>query len=135
MKPRPKKKPVKRSSIVRKLDAEFSRYIRNRYAKNEIAECFTCGRKDYWKKLQCGHFMSRRFYSTRWNETNCQVQCYACNITRYGEQFTFGLKLDKQLKGSAEEMQKLSRIITKFSNADLNEKYYYYKKLNKTFGL
>jgi len=135
LKPRPKKKSPKRSSIVRKLDAEFSRYIRNRYAKNEIAECFTCGRKDHWKKLQCGHFMSRRFYSTRWNETNCQVQCYVCNITRYGEQFTFGLKLDHKLKGSAEEMQKLSRIISKFSNVDLLEKHNYYKNLNKSFGI
>jgi len=79
--------------------------------------------------------MSRRHYSTRWHETNCQVQCYACNITRYGEQFNFGLKLDRNLIGSAEELQKLSRITVKFSNDELLEKHSYYKNLNKSFGI
>lgn len=80
---------VKRSTLVKNLDTVFSQYIRLRYAKDEIAECVTCGKKDHYKKLQCGHFMSRRHYSTRWDENNVGVQCYGCNITSQGQQFLF----------------------------------------------
>ena len=66
------KKPS-RKNIIKRLDAVFSQYIRLRHAKNEIAECYTCGKKDHYKKLQCGHFMSRKHYATRWDEDNCEV--------------------------------------------------------------
>ena len=91
-------KKLTRSKIVKKLDAVFSQYIRQKNAINEIATCFTCGKQDHWKKLQNGHFQSRRFYSTRWNEQNCQVQCSGCNVFKYGEQFIFGKKLDQKIR-------------------------------------
>ena len=87
-------KKLTRSKLIKKLDKVFSLYIRQRYAKNEIAQCFTCGKKAHWKKLQCGHFQSRKHYSTRWDEINCQVQCAGCNVFKYGEQFIFGKNLD-----------------------------------------
>ena len=91
-----KRKKLSRSKVVKKLDSIFSKYIRQRNAINGVSECFTCGKKDDWKKLQCGHFQSRRFYSTRWDETNCQVQCAGCNVFRYGEQFKFSVHLDQE---------------------------------------
>ena len=91
-----KNKTNYRSFYVKKLDAIFSKYIRRRFAENDISECYTCGKKDHWKNLQCGHFMSRRFYSTRWDDKNCQVQCKGCNVFRYGEQFKFSVHLDKE---------------------------------------
>ena len=57
------KKPT-RKTLITKLDKVFSEYIRRRYAKNDIATCVTCGKKDHWKKLQAGHFMSRKHYAT-----------------------------------------------------------------------
>jgi len=74
------KKPTRKSLVI-KLDTVFSQYIRRKDAINEIATCVTCNKKDHYKKLQCGHFMSRRHYSTRWDENNVGVQCYGCNIT------------------------------------------------------
>ena len=62
------KKKLSRSKIVKKLDAIFSRYIRKKNSKNNLAKCFTCGKVDEWKYLQCGHFQSRRHYATRWDE-------------------------------------------------------------------
>jgi hypothetical protein len=73
-------KKLTRSKLIKKLDKVFSLYIRLRFAKNEIAQCFTCGKKDHYKRLQCGHFQSRKYYSTRWDEINCQVQCAGCNV-------------------------------------------------------
>ncbi len=92
--PKSKKKPS-RSKLVKKLDAVFSQYIRLKDSVGEIATCFTCGKKDHWKKLQNGHFQSRKHYATRWDEQNCQVQCAGCNVFRYGEQFLFAKYLDE----------------------------------------
>ena len=113
-------KKITRSKIVKKLDTVFSQYIRQKNAVNEIATCFTCGKQDYWKKLQNGHFQSRRHYSTRWDETNCQVQCAGCNVFKYGEQFIFGKKLDEKYgEGTAEELYIKAKKIVKLSNYEL----------------
>ena len=94
-----------------------------------MTECFTCGKQDHWKKLQCGHFQSRKHYSTRWNEDNCQVQCAGCNVFRYGEQYTFGRNLDAYIKdGIAEELNILSHKIVKYDNNDLLSLIDYYTK-------
>ena len=123
------KKPS-RKSIVKKLDTVFSQYIRKRFAVNEIAKCVTCGKQAHWKELQAGHFMSRKHYSTRFDETNVQVQCSGCNVFRYGEQFKFGMYLeDAYGKGTAEALQQKSREITKFSDIHLKEMIEYYNKL------
>lgn len=118
-----------RKTLVNKADKVFSEYIRRRYADdNGVAECFTCGKKDHWKKLQCGHFQSRKHYATRWNEDNCQVQCAGCNVFRYGEQYTFGRNLDINIKeGLAEELNILSNKIVKYDNNDLISLIDYYK--------
>lgn len=113
-------KRSKRKKLVDKLDKVFSLYIRLREAKNEIAECFTCGKKDHYKKLQNGHFQSRKHYSTRWDEINCQVQCSGCNVFRYGEQYKFAVNLDlKYGKGTAEAMYLKSKQTVKLDNYDL----------------
>ena len=118
-----------RKTLVNKADKVFSEYIRRRYADdNGVTECFTCGKKDHWKKLQCGHFQSRKHYATRWNEDNCQVQCAGCNVFRYGEQYTFGRNLDINIReGLAEELNILSNKIVKFDNHDLMSLIEYYQ--------
>ena len=119
-----------RKTLVTKADRVFSQYIRRRYSNNNgIAECYTCGKRDQWKELQCGHFMSRKHYSTRWNETNCQVQCAGCNVFRYGEQYKFGRNLDIEFgNGTADGLHELSRQIIKYDNHDLMEMIKHYEK-------
>jgi hypothetical protein len=109
------KKPS-RKTIITKLDNIFSQYIRLRYSKNEISECVTCGKQDHWKKLQAGHFVSRKHYATRWDEDNVQVQCSGCNVFRYGEQYLFSKYLGVDL---SEELLMKSRKIQKFSDTEL----------------
>ena len=73
--------------------------------------------------------MSRKHYSTRWDERNVEVQCNACNVFRYGEQYTFGRNLDAYIKeGLAEELNILSNKTVKYSNPDLIELIEFYKK-------
>lgn len=117
------KKPA-RKTIITKLDNIFSQYIRLRYSKNEIAECVTCGKQDHWKKLQAGHFISRKHYATRWDEDNVQVQCVSCNVYRYGEQYLFSKYLGETL---SDELIAKSRLIVKFSDVELLEMIEHYK--------
>jgi hypothetical protein len=112
------KKKASRKSIIKKLDTIFSIYIRRRYAINDVAECVTCGKRDNWKKLQAGHFMSRKHYATRWDEDNVEVQCMGCNVYRYGEQYLFSKHLGKT---KSDDLLVKSRAIKKFSDFDLLE--------------
>ena len=123
-------KKVTRTSLIKKLDTVFSIYIRRRYAVNDIAECVTCGKKEHWSKLQCGHFMSRKHMATRWNENNCQVQCAGCNVFRYGEQYLFSQYLGNNL---SEELYIKSKQIVKFTNVELIELIEHYEQLNMSF--
>jgi hypothetical protein len=116
------KKPS-RKTLVKNLDTIFSTYIRRKDAIDDIATCVTCGKKDHYKKLQCGHFMSRSNYSTRWEENNVGVQCYGCNISRSGEQFKFSLYLGNKL---SEEMLIKSKQTVKFADVDLIDLIKYY---------
>ena len=121
-----------RSKVVKDLDAAFSRYIRLRAANIDgFVNCYTCGRSYHWKKIQCGHFMSRARYATRWNEDNCRPQCYVCNVMQQGRQYDFGLNLDKEREGLADEMHQLSLTTVKFATFELEEKAEYYKGLVK----
>jgi hypothetical protein len=130
------------SKLKKELDKWFSLYIRLREATDEgLVQCFTCGNVNSYKVgMQNGHFMSRQFMSTRYDEQNCQVQCVGCNMFKFGEQFKFSLALDyKYGKGTAEELLHKSRQINKMNSKDFEEKISYYKliveKLLKDKGL
>ena len=112
-----------RKTLVKNLDTIFSIYIRRKDAVNDIATCVTCGKKDHYKKLQCGHFMSRSNYSTRWEENNVGVQCYGCNISRSGEQYKFSQYLGDMLSN---EMFVKSKQTVKFADEDLINLIKYY---------
>ncbi len=61
-----------RKTLIKKLDAIFSKYIR---ARDKY--CVICGSPD---QANNGHLFSRRHYATRWDELNCNQQCYPCNF-------------------------------------------------------
>ena len=119
------------SKLKKELDKWFSLYIRLRNATNEgLTQCYTCGKVDHYKRLQCGHFQSRRHHATRWNEQNCQVQCVKCNMYEQGEQWKFGLQLDhKYGGGTSSELEFLARISMKKMRAEYEEDIRYYKAI------
>ena len=116
--PRTAKKPT-RSKLVKKLDVVFSQYIRLSNADNNgFCTCVTCKNRFHWKEIQAGHFMSRKHYSIRWDERNVKPQCVACNVYRSGEQYKFSQYLGNNL---AEDLQKKSNLITKFTSDELQD--------------
>ena len=116
-------KKQSRKTLVKNLDTIFSIYIRRKDAIDDIATCVTCGKQDHYKNLQCGHFMSRSNYSTRWEENNVGVQCYGCNISRSGEQYKFSQYLGDMLSN---EMFVKSKQTVKFADEDLINLIKYY---------
>ena len=117
------------SKLKKELDKWFSLYIRLRDS-NELGmvKCFTSGRVYHYKKIQAGHFMSRKHLSTRWCEMNVQPQSAADNLFGQGEQYKFGLNLDtKYGEGTAEELQYKARQTVKLTRVDYEEEIVYYK--------
>ena len=51
-----------------------------------MVSCFTCGTRGFWKKngIECGHYIGRGNYGTRWMGLNCRPQCHECNVHRGG---------------------------------------------------
>lgn len=118
---------VSRKSLVKKLDTIFSLYVRLHNADDKgFCKCVTCDTKYHYKDIHAGHFMSRKFYSTRWEEQNVFPQCPSCNLFRFGEQYKFSRYLGK---ATSDLMYKKSKEIVKFSNVDLIEKIEHYKSL------
>ena len=118
------------SKLKKELDKVFSLYIRLRNSTPQgMTTCWTCGNTKHYKEMHAGHFMSRKYLSTRWNETNVQVQCPKCNLFGQGEQYLFGMLLDVRVKqGTAEKLQELSRTTTKIMRHEYEDMINEYKE-------
>jgi hypothetical protein len=119
------------SKLKKELDKWFSLYIRLRESNSEgLCQCFTCGKVAHYKTgMQNGHFQSRSFLATRYDEQNCQVQCVGCNMFKQGEQFKFALGLEaKYGDGTALDLEYQARTILKLSRYDYECEINYYKK-------
>lgn len=75
-----RRKSRPKSKLIKDLDAVYSRYIRYKYSVDGWVSCVTCGKSRPVKEMQNGHYVSRRFHSTRWDDQNCHPQCYSCNV-------------------------------------------------------
>ena len=115
-------KPVKGVAKLKKdADKWFSIYVRRRDSnKNGIASCITCGVKKPWKEIQNGHFVSRRVNSLRYDDENCNSQCYSCNVMKYGEQYKYAKELDmKYGDGTADRLHARRFETHKFTQQEL----------------
>ena len=120
------------SKLKKELDKWFSLFIRLRDATDEgMVQCFTCGVVKHYKLgMQCGHFQSRSFLATRFDEENCQPQCVGCNMFKQGEQYKFSIALDSKYgEGTAEELEMIARKKIKINRWQYEEEISYYKGL------
>lgn len=83
-------KPLGRAKLIKKADTLYSLYVRQKYADAEgIVQCFTCTYKNHWKKLQCGHYITRSAKYVRWDLNNLRPQCFVCNMRNQGMSHIF----------------------------------------------
>lgn len=112
------------SGLKKKLDAIFSLYIRNR----DKGICFTCGKVGEIKEMQCGHYWSRSYNSTRFDEKNCHCQCVGCNVFKSGNKEIYTLNLiQKYGKRVLEELNKKRLQVKQFSTSELQDLIEHYK--------
>lgn len=120
------KKQFSRSKLIQEADRVFSLYIRWRDQWNP---CITCG-ADWTEQAQCGHFMSRRYTSTKWTEKNAHWQCFRCNMILSGEQYKHGQYIDKTYwPWTAQILHDLATSNNKVTDSEILETIqHYYKK-------
>lgn len=113
----------------RELDTIFSIYIRLR----DKGQCYTCPKKDDYKRMQNGHFSPRQYLSTRWDERNCHCQCYACNMLYGGQPSKYAVKLVEQYGEGIVAILEASRMIpVKLDSIWYEAKILHYKELVDT---
>ena len=118
-----RKKPRGISSLKKDLDRLFSLYIRAKYEKS----CYTCGGGG--KVLQCGHFVSRMYLSTRWDENNARPQCRMCNCLMNGRAVDFEERLIQEIGAEAvSELKTRRKEIIRMTEPDYLERISYFKE-------
>lgn len=106
----------KHSAMV-KADRYFSAFIRARDSNKGVAVCCSCGKST--STFDCGHFMSRRFQATRYDELNANAQCLRCNRFENGNQFEHARYIDaKHGAGTAEALRQKARMTSKRTQND-----------------
>lgn len=120
------------AKLKRALDRAFSEYVRRKACDPQgYVACVTCGRKGYWRSMQCGHFVKRVHLATRWDERNVGVQCWRCNETLDGnlEAFeavivkAYGQAVVDDLKARRHWRVKLDRAAVNMMIAEFREKF------------
>lgn len=136
------KRKKRKVDLRAKLDTQFSLFIRARDAMpNGYAKCISCGKIHFWRELQCGHYMSRRYMSTRFDEDNCHAQCVACNMFNQGNIQGYRRGLLEKIGEKRINLVELKAMnsIRKYSDLEYKELTKYYKlrteKLRKEKGI
>lgn len=117
------------AQLKKKLDAIFSVFIRIR----DKGVCFTCGKVAPWKYQHNGHYISRVYLITRWDEKNCNCQCPGCNIFKHGNMDEYAVRLTRKYGAKVlEELNQKKWKIWKMSRQDyLDMIALYTKKIEK----
>lgn len=124
-----RKKPSFRA-LKHKLDVVFSQWIRRKNATSEgLAVCVTCTKVAPWKSLQCGHYVSRVYLATRWDERNAAVQCGACNVLKRGNYSEYTeYMIRKYGVGVISELNARKRAVVKYTLDDLESLIGFYQQ-------
>ena len=116
------KKPTLKS-LIKKLDAIFSKYIRIRDSSWGYITCISCWVKIPWKSAHNCHWIGRANYKYRRNEDNCAAWCSSCNVYRKEmHQRIFTLKqVEKLWFEKTKDYESEKRTINKLKVNELEE--------------
>lgn len=119
-----------KTQLKNALDAVFSKYIRLKYATDSgYVKCYTCGAIHHWKEMDAGHFHSRRFMNTRWDERNVFPQCRKCNRFLEGMKPQFTLRrLSEMTKEDYQDLESKTKMSNVLFYVEMEEKLEYYKQ-------
>jgi hypothetical protein len=66
--------------MKKKLDRIFSKFIKLRDCGEFYFKCISCGKTKHKDQFNAGHYWSRVYMSTRYDEKNVNGQCIYCNF-------------------------------------------------------
>jgi len=121
------------SALEKKLDKEFSYYIRRKDAdEGGTVSCVTCKGLFHWKDVDCGHFIKRQHRSTRWDTRNCGPQCRRDNHFMGGRQDDYSNYIIK-IHGIEvfTELMQLKHQTKKHGRIEIEEMIEKYQELNR----
>ena len=124
-------------SLKEQLDTVFSQSIRLLYSTESktMCRCYTCGRLKSIKRIQNGHFVSRTYLATRWDENNCRPQCVGCNMYGGGKTLDFEENLRDEVGDEiVDELKQRRHKIVKLDDAWYEKKISTYKALVNKMG-
>lgn len=94
--------------LKKKLDDIFSYFIRLRDSdENGYGKCITSGKPVYWKKADCGHWITRGCLATRYEEKNCALQSKYDNAFKDKQQMTKEFEKALRKRWGDKEIDKL----------------------------
>jgi len=105
----------------------FSKYIRLRdcietTGKIEYGICCTCNQTIVSKGNHAGHFTDGRRMSVLFDEKNCHLQCYRCNMHLNGNKVLYyKFMLNKYGQEIIDELLELNNQIKKYKTFELIE--------------
>ena len=115
-------KPKKQKTVA-KLREEaavlLQKLVRMKAAdENGLASCVTCGKRQHYKEMDGGHFISRKWTATKLAEENIHPQCKGCNQYASGRHDdyslymvdTYGIEMVRELNDKKRELCKQNRI-------------------------
>lgn len=86
------------TSLKKKAWKVVSIYVRTRgMDERGKVKCYTCDKKDHWKKMYAGHFVQGRRPSILFQLDIIRVQCVGCNRFRHGNLNVFTPKMINEL--------------------------------------
>jgi len=115
-------KPKKQKTVA-KLREEaavlLQKLVRMKAAdESGLASCVTCGKRQHYKEMDGGHFISRKWTATKLVEENIHPQCKGCNQYASGRHDdyslymvdTYGIEMVRELNDKKRELCKQNRI-------------------------
>lgn len=121
------------AKLKAKLDLVFKAYIRARDLRDDgTFVCVSCGMVKTKDQMHAGHFYASTFTATRWDESNVNSQCIACNVFLHGNLLNYrnGM-LDKYGYGEINRLELLHNKPVKLERQWLEERIEHYKNLIK----
>jgi hypothetical protein len=119
-----KKRPPKihdNLKLIAQIDSLLSEVVRlTDMDADGNCTCKTCGAKDHWTLMQCGHFIPRAHMATRFDLKNVNVQCSTCNCMCDGNEEIHSNHIDQiHGEGTAYKLRVKSHEEVKFMAHEL----------------
>jgi hypothetical protein len=80
---------------------------------SDYGRCCTCGKVIHWQEGDAGHFQGGRGNSVLFHDKGTHLQCKECNGPKSGEQYKYGLYLEKRYGIEEVKYQQQLRYQTK----------------------